>query len=283
MDSLTVSIGATLAATVTLRDETGVAIANTYDGTEPLSLALWAGEDQAAASLPGSTVAWLSAAAGTVTLRLAQADTATLAEGAYRLRVRMTDGSDLVDCYEARLTVTAAPGTATAPAVYCSYREVQDVLAGWVGQLQDDSDLAGYLDARAEARREFDRLLQRHYRGDRTWRRQTTLDHLLDGTTTPYRSGKDSATLQGYLDDDGLILTTACGYAVRHWCAMYAAALVLDRLVGAGDRTPYQAQAARLRQRCNDLAASLCVEVDTNDDGVGDLTIDLSVIDCLRA
>lgn len=275
--------GADRSAVLTLRDALGAAVTS-YTGSATLAATCWPGDDRPAAFAPTAT--WLDAAAGTIALGCAAADTATLDPGDYPVLLAITASGRTAKQVVATLRILAAPGSGTAPAVYGSYDELLRY-APWLARLKADSDQAGFAEQRARARTWFDSLIQRHWRGDRGYyggqSPDDSLDYLYD-RGRPYRTGAISTTLQGWLDAGRLVLTGPTGAAIRECVARKAIALVCAPQLGSPDKeTSYQALARRFAREADALASQITAEIDTTPtpDGVGDLAIDLSASDVL--
>jgi hypothetical protein len=139
MDRFRVLQGAALQIDVTLRDAGGTVI-TTYTGSETLASVLWPGGALPTSATP--SVAWLVAASGTLRVTIDEADTAALTAGRYELLVTLDDGTDVVEVYQARIDLDAAPlaaasiteGTPTAsakPAATSTAMACDEDLAEW--------------------------------------------------------------------------------------------------------------------------------------------------------
>lgn len=113
MPTLRVSQGESVPIDVQLRDESGQAVADAYDGSEPLALALYEAAVDVEVAVLGSTAAWLVPAAGTVRIAIDDLDTA--AQGTSRLVLRVQDGGEWLDALWATLVVLP-PGGPVVPA-----------------------------------------------------------------------------------------------------------------------------------------------------------------------
>jgi hypothetical protein len=151
LDTLTCEYGRAVSYTVTLRDANGSPITTTYAGTEALAGKVWAGDDRA--SLVTPTVAWASAADGTLTVSMTSAQTDDLSPGTYVLSVDLTDGGEPYECFRAWLRVEAVAGAATAGTTFCTFDDMIDVAGDLVEDLQNRADVAGFAEQREEAAR----------------------------------------------------------------------------------------------------------------------------------
>jgi hypothetical protein len=104
MQTLRVGRGYTARWVVTLRDERGAPVADTYLGTEALTLTIC---DLAGlpVTLLTSSVAWLDAAVPTVTLTVDNSDTTDMAAGPRGLSIALDDGGEPTEVYRAVLRV----------------------------------------------------------------------------------------------------------------------------------------------------------------------------------
>lgn len=135
--------GAALRLNVTLkRLVAGVATAITgeYTGLETLATTVWPGSNRAASF--AATTTWVSPPAGTITIVITAAQTATLAPGRFELLARLTDSGTVADCYECSIDVLPAAGgiPLTGPASIVSVQEAAANVPGFnpdaTGQVQ---------------------------------------------------------------------------------------------------------------------------------------------------
>ena len=149
------AIGTDASYPLTLLGSDGQTAAN-LAGVSGLSATIWAGDDQP--PLATEAVAVTLASAGLVLLKVAAADTLTIGSaGTYSVRVAYTtpDGHTL-EGWRGNLQLVASPGSAAAPAVYCSRADMAEV-AAWIDRMQDlAQDQAGFAAQRAQARQMVD-------------------------------------------------------------------------------------------------------------------------------
>lgn len=266
-EPLRVFQGSTLSRTLTLRDAVGDPVTDTYDGTEEFTLTVWAGDDRAAATMAASSATWLDAAAGTATLRLDQADTAALAAGRYRVLVQLADGLDLIDVFDAVLAVEAAAAAGTAGSTYATLADLR-LYCDWIESVKGEGDQAGFAEQLAEARAWLEEIIHAHdprHGGGLAYRMQA-------GWMGPLQSGLKSRWLVDALAADQLIVTRA----VRKACAYYALGLILGSKIGTKDKVSLATLGAQFTARATAAASTLVVEIDTDADGYGEVSIDLS-------
>ncbi|HWE39524.1 MAG TPA: hypothetical protein VG406_23445 [Isosphaeraceae bacterium] len=252
-----------------------------YSAADVLTARVWAGGGQPTLATPA--VAWAPQGPPYYQVTLAASQAAALGPGQWYclVTVALAGTTTSQEAFDGVLVVTDAPGTATAPRVYCGRVDMVRI-APWIESVGASGQQAGFADERGVARDFTETLLQRHYRGNRWFPRQGTLDHLLDGVLGLYRPGRQDVTLQGWLDAGGLILAGPTGTQVVRANAYLALAEVLEPLIGDRGKTSYQALAARFRARGEEILINLTPEIDTDGDGKADVVIELGNVDVLR-
>lgn len=246
---------------VTLRDSTGSPVTS-WSGTESLSLQVWEGDDQAPVSLPNSNVTWTQASQGTLTITFDAADLLALAAQPYRLVVWLTT-TQRIPVYEALISIKAAPGTATAPAVYATYDDMKKV-ALFMDRLivNDPGQLANMAEYLGSARQWLDRqILSRAQRilESQYERHYPTVAIVTPAITTGVDTGPDWGAsiypqadvdtqltqIKALLDANALDLTDGMA---RRLCARWAVAeLCASQIGNANEQTSYQSLAAKYR------------------------------------
>jgi hypothetical protein len=234
----------------------------------PLAAALWRGGDQAPVVAPA--VQWIDPTQGTVLLVVSAADTAGLAVGTYRLRVTVAaDGQTLV-VFDGALRLTAAPGAAPPPPVYCGYEDLK-LYAPWLDTLHDAAqEQTGFAGERARARQWLDDLILRQYRGGGGG----VLGNGPGGGGGLWgarRSPGYSPFLVQQLQQDHLIVRPAVVEAV----AQYALGLICQAQLGRGGWNDYARLASTFAAAAHNAALCLTAEIDTNDDGLAEVVIPL--------
>lgn len=268
---ITLPVGFTAVYPFTIQQgyDTAVTI---FTGADTLTASVWPGDDIAASFTP--TVAWVVAASGTATLTILGASTAALASGSYKLSVSVTVSGAKYLIHEGTLTLTAVAGSGTQGTVYCTFDDMQREFAT-IGGLASKSDQSGFREQRAEARAWFDSIILRHYMGQQTVVSQTRFNV---GDSLWQRNGLEDQTIRGYLDDDLLLVTLN----VKRATALYATYRVLAAQIGASGDSQYGKLAGRFLAMAESIVANTTAEIDTNSDDIGDIPIDLGVIDVLR-
>lgn len=258
METWQVSQGEAPSYTVTINDASGNPVP--YTGTEALSGAVWAGNDQE--PLFVATVTWYNAAGGQVVVALPAAQTAGLAVGLYRFRLLVTDAAGPHDAYESRVYITAAPGAAALRPTYITAADVRKV-ASWIDDLQDaDNQEAGFLDQCADARDWLDEIILRNYRGGNI----TLLGYhglALDAWYTGgvRRTSLANIWLKTALQNNQLLITPR----IKRVQALYAAHLIAGDNISKGKQ--FLAMAARYRMEANSLLIATTAELCLSGDG----------------
>lgn len=267
MDTIPAKVGDRRKVKMTISD--GV-----FTGDEALAASVWPGDDRAQSFAP--TVTWLDASARTITVEWPGSATASMAPGRYLMELRIGSGTDAPGVNVAYVDLQPSPGSGTAPKVYCTADDMRRV-APWIDEVQTTSDQAGFAEQRAMARNDFDKVVQTRYvRAE--FDREDSLDHFLDGLPK-YQAGEDDATLQGWLDDDRLVLTGPTGEMVKRWNAYTAVSHVCMAQIGAGPDNQYSKRAAYFSAKADGLLCGMTVGIDTteDEDGEGDGVADIFV------
>lgn len=259
-------VGEVVTWSITLHRADGGALEYTED--DAFTCQVWAGDDAESALTP--SVTW-ETAPNVVAVEI---DAATLSRGEYQCRI--TDSGD-ADVAWWTLRVLPAPGTADAPATYCSFDDLL-LYAPWLAELASaDSDQGGFVEQRGRARQWIDAAIQRR------WRPPAYGPISLSATTvwlgTPSDPTGPSTWLQDLLDDDGLVVSAA----IREAAAKFAVSLVCGAQLGdARAGTSYGSLAVRYHAEAEAALASTSVQIDVDDDGDPDLVIDMSSVVVLR-
>lgn len=268
---ISLPVGFTAVYPFTIQESYDTAV-TVFTGSDTLGASVWPGDDIAESFAP--TMAWVSAGAGTGTLTIAGASTATLAAGKYRLSVYVTVSGAKYLIHEGTLTLTAVAGSATQGTVYCGLDDMQREFAT-IADLASRTDQSGFREQCVEARVWFDSIILRHYMGQQSIVSQTEFSI---GDSLWQRSGVEDPTIRGYLDGDLLLVTKT----VKRINALYAVYRVLSAQIAADGEGQYSKLASRFLAMAENLVANTTVEIDTDSDGVGDIPIDLGCIDVMR-
>lgn len=152
-------------AVVTLRygpdhpTDPGGAITGVYTGDEALALKVLAAPGRAPESMPGSTVTWEDAAAGTVRRTFAAADLTGLTPGRYLYRIVLTDAGDDVLGYEGSILVLEGEGAESAPTHYLDRRLLRIYGGSTIDMLLERHDSGTWDALAAEAWRQTRAIL----------------------------------------------------------------------------------------------------------------------------
>src|SRR4051812_39756923 len=116
---LTLPIGFYDAWQVTATGDDGSAITS-FQAGDTLDASVYLGPGQAALFSP--TVTWIDVAAGTIRLEIAEAQTAALSRGVYRLEIGVTVSGKRVPVVDGLLELTSTKAASSAPlrTPYCS-------------------------------------------------------------------------------------------------------------------------------------------------------------------
>ena len=264
-ESFQVTSGAALPLVVQLRDQLGNS-ATGYTGSEVLSTTVWPGGLRTASFRPATT--WSDHAAGTVAIAITSAETTGLDPGRYQLLTRVTAGvADSVDAYACVIDVLPFAGSAAAPRTYCDYDALLRFGRSWLRQLQTGDDEAGFAEQLGRARSWIEDLAHAHFRVAS----MTMVD--CGRSFGPRISGARSTWLQEQFDAEALIVTDQ----VREAAAKKALAYICEGQVGLGLTAGQYARLARMyHSQADYLGTCLTLSLDTNNDGLPDVSIDCS-------
>lgn len=275
MDTWPVDQGDDATFTATLRDENGNAYTG-YAGTEPITCTVWPGNELP--PLTGvATADWLDATAGTIDVAIAGSGTAALVPASYDLKLEING----VSVFRATLAIGESAGATAGRTAHVTLRHLRKHYKN-VDKLIARGDDPTALEARADAWDWLCDLLHRHYRNGSGL---TTDFHFVPGISFGglypfgyYRDGRRSSELQGWLDAGRLDLTTP----VLDAMACHALAQICGGQVDVGDKEVWADFAARFAARAEQIVSCLTAELDSDGDGVNDLTIRLGVADTLE-
>lgn len=246
----------------------GLPLTGQFSSGDTLAAVIWEGGDSAALATP--SVSWISATAGTIKLTFAASDTSSLAIQPYPVRVTVTHGSRSLPAWQGWLDLTDSPGSSATLPVYCSFADMISYGGQWVKELITTTDRAGFLVERNRARTTLDEWILANYRSQRPY-----ANYL--GVGPWMWSGLDSPnqTIKDYLDADKLKLTPKVIEIAARLALSYACDCKLD-MTAASD--PWAAQARYQLRIAQNKALSLVAEIDTNDDGYPEYTVNLGAI-----
>jgi hypothetical protein len=244
-----------------------------FTGDEVMEGVIWAGEDQASAA--SFSAGWAGSIDGNpdaignpvVGMTVTAGAISSLSPGIYEFRVTIpaTD----TEIYRGQIDLRAGPGTATAPAVYASRKDLLD-LVPWMEQLQGSSDMAGFVEQRALARSWLEDVIHAHAP------RGFAGDQLVAPLGSAWLGR--GQWLADELAADHLVVTNQ----IKRCVSYYAAGLVLMREPGTRGEREYREIGATYLLAAESIAHTITVEIDTDADGVGDVAIDLSNVQVIR-
>lgn len=272
-----VDIGVKAGFNLQIRQLDGTTASTAFLGTDDLAAELWTGDDQAVISTP--TMAWTDATTASYRLTFEPADTSGQIPGTYRVRGTATRSGVTYTILRDTIELVAVPGSGTAPKVYCSYQDLTKECS-WIGQIiNTDEDQTGFAEQRAAARDWLDSLIlqsQPVTGGLNLISRQNSWSWNSPGGNEYVGNNLAHDTVMaGYLADDKLLLTTPYGKQAVRACACYALGLIFRNQAGPG--TEMSRFASYYTKMASNLVSSLIAELDTNDDGVAEYAIALSI------
>jgi len=281
MDVWPVDQGDSATFKATLRDEDGNPYTG-YAGTESIVATVWPGDELPPIDAVASAD-WLESSDGTIDVAIDGSATTTLVPGQYIVKLEINGSS----VFRATLAIGES-SSATAGRVAKvtlrhlrkHYRTIDKLLSG-PGFADDPTAL----EARADAWDWFQDLLHRHYRAgswpspDTSFSPWVGIGFGLGPYAVPYRDGRRSAELQGWLDAGRLDLTTP----VLDAMAFYALAQLLGGMVAVGEKAGgYASLAFMFAAKAEAQASTITAEIDSDGDGTNDVTIRLDVADTLE-
>lgn len=249
--------GSSDAYIVPVVDESGAAIVCT--GTEPLSAVVWPGgaREPSFPLIP----TWQDAASGLTLVTIPSTLTVDLTPQTYTVECTITDGVGPRRYYAGWLEITPSPDTESEPPSYCTYQDLLDY-AAWIPDLQAESDQAGFARQRGRAREWLDEVILSRYGPD-------TSGSYLMGMPPPLVSSAPSAWLRDQLAADHLIVRGP----VREIAAKRALYLICSPQLGKRGEYSYQDLARRYERETEELVKLLWAEIDTDGDGLADVTV----------
>jgi hypothetical protein len=249
--------------TIQVANGSGLPVTGVYTGSDALSVEIWTGDDQAPLTLSGTAASWSDASNGLILLSISQTDTSAMSPGIYRVRVYVTKSSVKQAVYECTFDVHPHAGTASTPATYCTYDDMQR-LAPWIRRLvsTDPAMLSSLAEYRTQARKWIDRQIMSRVR--RTLEEQNRRHAPVLYVTQPdANTGVDDGpwwgdsiyphatidaqmqTIQGWLDANGLQLTD--GIISRIAALRSIAELCQSQLGDGPNETSFQVLAGQYR------------------------------------
>lgn len=262
--------------TVTLRDSTGAAYTDGGSGWT-FTCTVWPGDDRAATTtLPA---AWNDYTAGTVDVTFPKATMQSLAVGFYN--VELTAESKTIDCAIGTLQVLAGPGSGTASSSYHTYQDLEDELP-WVGDLRDHfRDQTGFAETSNDAWHWINGAILKakpvSTQGVVSRQNYWWWDTPAGGSGGTYPPLGEDTTLADYLNDGKLMTTTATGRMFVRASVYYTLGIILGRAVGINTAVNVNALASQYTRMAHETLSKCVAEIDTDDDGVSEYVIPLSL------
>ena len=238
---------------------------------------VWPGDDRATTTtLPA---VWDDAAAGTIAVSFPLATMQALDVGFYNVEIKKSDGS--LDCAFGTLQVIAGPGSATAGNAYHTYKDLEDELP-WVGDLRDHlRDQTGFAEAAQDAWHWINAAILKakpvSTQGVVSRQNYWWWDTPAGGSGGTYPPLGEDTTLADWLTDGKLMTTTATGRMFVRASVFYTLGQILSRAVGLNTGVNVVALASRYSRMADETLSKCVAEIDTNDDGVSEYVIPLSL------
>jgi len=275
---IAVARGASVSRDFVAADYQGNPVASAFLATDQLVGTIWPGGSSSALAVAPSC-SWIDASAGSWRLQLADADTAALEPGRYRIQVVVRRGASSATLHDSTLDVTPSASPATdAPTVapYCGYDDVLES-APWVRNVQDAQvDQARFLAQRIRARKWLDAIVAANYRaGGQGIYGDHSLAALAFGCGGPRRLLGPSPVVLGWLADDKLIVTPQVVQATTY----KTVELIARTQVGINPQ--HAARSGWYRSLADEELLALTAGIDLDADGVADVYIPLSATNTL--
>jgi hypothetical protein len=262
---------------ITPVDGEGNVISAQYDGSEPLFAPIWAGDDRT----PLLTLAptwFVDAGDGLLKIRaeLLPADSAQLEPGTYTLDV--FQAGKVAHFYRGSLEILPSSGSASAPFSYIDF-DTLATYAAQVGDLLDAvQDQTNFAEQRAQASRDFDKMVLNRYRPiPGRSRRYVSADGLSPGPYAVFAPAADGSpapthdTLRGLLGTTAVVVGADMEEVVSHL------ALSIIYLGQPGTNNPYREAGSMHYGKAMAAFRACVVEIDTDADGVAEIRIDQDV------
>ncbi len=264
----------------------GGASVPTFGSSDTLTATVWIGVNQTALFQPA--VSWYTAngtqtgyGQGQVLVSPTAAQSTQLEQnGTYSLEVWWTQSGTGKTACIVRATVSVLPAPGTSSEAVTTYCQLSDMLqrAPWISLVQRaDTDSEGFYPQRLLARNWMDWVIINCYRGASVglFEEHSTLAFVFGGGVGWRRSLGPSPALLTYLADNDLIvrpqIVTACAYK--------AIAEIARAQTGIANQ--WAAQAPYYDALASIELASITAEVDLNNDGIGELFINLGSVNTL--
>ena len=242
----------------------------TYQGNEPLTVKVWQGEDLAA--VPDIiTVDFTDPSTALTTATIHGPATALLVPEWYRVELDITVGDYVFPYYEGWLELQASAGQAVAQPVYCTYQDVIDLAGGWLPKMQSKLGETVFLAERAKARYHFDKVILARVRPASYDFRSYIASGYSSGQLI---SDQDDQYIKGLLAANKLLVTSD----VKEANAYLALSMICEKQLTWDDTDVFAKRAAFYQAKWRQRVSCITAEIDTNNDGVGDLVINLGVM-----
>jgi hypothetical protein len=275
---LTLPIGFDDAWQVIATGDDGQAVTG-YQPEDTLDASVYLGPGQAALFSP--LVAWINAPSGSIRLEISAAQTLGLSRGLYRLEIGVTVDGKRVAVVDGLIELTSTKAVSSAPlrTPYCDVDDLVELSEGILTK-QTGKGLGGFLKARIWASDKIDEIIVGHYRPDPFQFAATFSNpHVTPGIYSGWGGLSavlgTSPWLKAQLAAGHLIVTPL----VVDICAHLSLGRIFSAKLGPDPKTNNYAGlgAYHLNEGFQSLK-TLGAEIDTNADGIADMTIDCGVM-----
>lgn len=252
-------------------------IPSDFLSSDTLTANMFAGDNQP--SLFSPTTTWVDAPTAKYHVQFNDADTTSFDTAIYKLIIKVTRAGRSGVIGNISLSILPNIGVALALPVYC---KIADMLmyAPWLQKLQDEtSDYAGFASQRNAARTWLENIIQKHFRLNAGTGLTTFGNSVV--SFGPRRLGGDNQILQGYLDQNKLMIQPP--KRVIEMTAKYAIALVCQAQITNAEARGnlWQQRADWFFSEAQNLVLAYTAEVDINGDGYPEYTIACGTTDAL--
>jgi hypothetical protein len=242
----------------------------TYSGTEPLTAKVWQGDDQTA--LTGVvSLDFTDPLAGLTTATISGLATSSLVTQVLAVELDITVGLLILPYWQGFLSLTPSAGSAAVPATYVSYHDLLDAAGAWLPKLISKTGQTSFLAERTTARARFDKAILARVR-------PAAFDmgsYLASGYSSgQLLSDQDDQYVKGLLAANNLIINPDVVQA-NVYLALH---LICEKQITWDEKDTFFARSRYYYAKWDQVLSSITAELDTNADGVGDLTINMGVI-----
>lgn len=253
----------------------GVAIAEDLTAAAAPTAIVWPGGDRPATFEPSAS--WVSAAAGTFKVSLADADTADIDPATYYLQAwAVVSGRTLSLLPDGTtLEVLPTPGASVKRPSYITLADVR-AIAPWIDDLQVPDSYAGFDRQLSDSRDWLDECIKANYRGQSGGSTLGAHGDALDAWNSG--GGGEDRWIKDQLAANRLLVSPQ----IRDICAYYAIYRICETLI-THTGGHYLAMGARARREAENRLATATAYIDLDGDGYGEIGVNFSSTNTLWA